>query len=476
MMDDPLGLRKNQAPISSEDDPLGLRGNVSTLQTPSGPQRSGLEKFFINYPRSFLNDVLIPLGKAVTEPSPFQRDPLNPEKKPIPLGEGLKAIGRDYWKSYVEEPGTTLTEHPARVTNDLATLLFPAAKLAQLGGATRAATALSTTADVLNPIGQAGLIAKGARKAISNTGIPESLFARSMKIPPGSLRQEGREQVINRMVREENLPLGKDTLSTMNKNIAGLDRDIAQTLDDLSQPSVGGMHQRAVSSLDFNDVSNALDRLKAKYKGRSNPKEIYDMIDEVKDQYLQHGFNNGGQISLADANRLKKGIYEEIQSYYNQRQKPETGRIGIKTKEEAQARAEVASTLRDGILSHPDVPPTLRANLEREAGLMNSRKWVERALNRGQNLDPVSLSGIAFGMLVGQYHVPAAIAYRLTTAQAVQSRIALGLKHGSESLRNVGSVVKPGVVYGSQVGRIQGNQEPQMERLGDRPPLSAFER
>ncbi len=278
---------------------------------------------------------------------------------------------------------------------------------------------------------------------IAKSTVPESIMSRTMKMPPGSLKAESREKVLETMVRQEKLPLGKKTLPKMNEMIAEIDDGIAKTLENIS--SQGG-------SIDANSMSRALDKLKTRFANRSNPKEYYDVIDSVKQDYISHSFVNRGQLSLSDAQKLKKGTYEEIQAYYGKLHKPETGRVGIKNDIEAQAKAEVAKTLRQEVLNHPDVPESIRKSMGKEAGLMNARKWVERAVNRGQNLDPINLSGMLFGVLV-EGGVSKAVAYRIAMSQPVMSRLAIGIAKVQPILSKIAPVAKEGLKAGYIYGK-----------------------
>lgn len=405
-----------------------------------------LTKGVRNLPKSVYEDVLKPAAKMITEPSPFMQDPEHPEKKPLGLMEAGKAIGKDYAQAYggVENIKRTIAEHPARVGLDVSTVLMPAAKLAQVGGLAKTAGALSTVADITNPIGTAGKVVSGVRKVIGSTGLPESLMARTAKIPPGSLRDTERTKVLKTLVRDEGIPLGKNTVAKMTDTIADLDTTISREINAAS---------RAGADMDVNRISTALDDLKRTYANRPKPQDYYDTIDAVKQDYLNHAFNNQGRISLEDAHALKKGTYAEIQDYYMKQQKPETGRVGIKTDVEAAGKAVAAKTLREEVLNNPAIPDSVKTMMKREAGLMNARKWVERATNRGGNLDPVGLSGMLFSVMV-EGGIPGAAAWRIATSQPVMSRIAIGLARGSKTMKVVGEVAKPGTVVAAQAERV----------------------
>lgn len=291
--------------------------------------------------------------------------------------------------------------------------------------------AISQAAELVNPITQASRLAAGGMNIVAKSRLPESIMGRTMKIPPAGLRDVERDRVLKTITREEKLPLGRWTAEKMTKMVGEIDNDISKTLSDLTQ--------KGAKEIDINIITTKLDDLKQSYKNRSNPQQYYDAIDSVKQNYLTHSFTNlvgaqasggtvtyKGGINLSQAHELKKGAYQEIQDYYMKRQRPETGRVGIQNQAEARAEATVAASLREAILSHPDVPRELRTKLSKEAGLMNARKWVERAVNRGENLDIISLSGMVFGLAVSS-HMPATLAWRVSMSQPVMSRLAIAL-------------------------------------------------
>ncbi len=366
---------------------------------------------------------------------------------------GFKKVGvaslpttAERWK----EPKKTLTEDPAGGYGMLADVSALTSGVGGLAGKTSTVGKIAGgVGEFTNPISWPGKVAKTGRELIGKTGIPESIYARSMKIPPGSLREENRASVINTLVRDEKLPLGKATRTEINSIVEEIDNGITNTLDNLS--STG-------SKFNIDTVSTALDNLKDNFNNRPNPKQYYNVIDKVKKDFIQHSFVNNGKITLSDAQALKKGTYTELEQYYAKGIKPETGRVGIKNDVEAAAKAKAASTLRNAILNNTDVPDSVRMDLSREAGLMAARKWVERAANRGQNLDPISLGGMAFGILV-EGGVPGAVAYKIATSQVVQSRLAIFLAHGSETLRKAGEIAKPVGLGSYQVGKIIGMEE-----------------
>ncbi len=432
-----------------------------------------VKKGITNIPSSLISDVAVPIYEAVRHPIRTAGAAINTAKglaimgSEAILGEKLpesvgslevgaskrypQAIGKEFSEAYggLENIKTTLAEHPARVVMDVSTLLGGTGAALKAGGLARTGGIVTKVGEIANPITVPTKLLSEARKIASKLGLPEEIYARAMKIPPGSLRQEDRAKVINTLVRNEELPLGKWTREKINIAVKDIDSKIQNTLDVLSTQG---------KSIDINTITNSLDNLKLEFKNRPNPQKYYNVIDRVKTEYINHAFNNNGQIKLSDAQALKKGTYTELENFYAKGAKPETGRVGIRNDIEAAAKAKAASTIRESILQHPDVPAEVRDLLSREAGLMQARKWVERAANRGANLDIASLGSMAFGILV-EHGVPAATAYRIATFPAVQSRLALFLAHGSETAQKVGDIVRTTSPSAFQAGRISMTQD-----------------
>jgi hypothetical protein len=345
----------------------------------------------------------------------------------------------------------TIATDPAGFAADISTILSGGGGVAARapGVVGKVGAAVRGVGEVINPLNMATAPVRELRTLVGKTNIPEEIYARTMKMPPGSLGEEGRAKVMQTLVREEKLPLGNETLSQINTITGELDEKITGVLKNLSAKG---------SEFGVNVVTNALDKLKNTYRNRPNPQPYYDAIDAVKQDYITHSFVNEGKISLIDAHDLKKGTYQEIQSYYMKGQRPETGRVGIQNDIDSASKAKAAATLRDTILKHPDVPASVKTDLSRQAGLMNARKWVERATNRGGNLDPVSLSGLMFGILV-EKGLPGVAAWRIATTQPVMSRLSLFLAHGSETGQAVGKFVRPAALGARGVDLI-GDREP----------------
>jgi hypothetical protein len=361
-----------------------------------------------------------------------------------PNEASTEAAGQ-YFGNRFGHPYETLKQDPVGMLADVSSVLSLAGMGERLPGVAGTISKLAKTgAELTNPITPVSKTVSALRQGIGATQIPEWMMGHTMKMPPGSVRDEIRGSILDTLVRKEGLPLTGKTLPQMNKTIGELDNGITSTLENLSS---------AGSEFDIDVVTKALDDLKGTYKNRPRPDHYNKVIDQVKDDYINHAFVNQGKINLSDATELKKGTYAEIENYYKKQQKPETGRAGIRNDVEATAKAKAAAALREAVLSHPDVPPEIRSTMAKEAGLLNARKWVERALNRGGNLDPINLSGMLFGALVDG-GLPGAIAYKIATSQTVMSRMAVTLARGSQKAAAVGRVAKPASLVEYQMNQI----------------------
>jgi hypothetical protein len=253
-------------------------------------------------------------------------NPMTPSVIPS-IVQGLKRGVYDPLKENLSNPSQIpsnmanyFQERPVASLLNLSAGLGLTGKLAQVGNLTKTANVLSRASNVVNPVTMATKPIAGLANVVAKTKIPESIYGRTMKMPPGSVRSEVQDKILNTMVREEKLPLGRATLPKMNQIIGELDNNINQSLKRISANG---------ATMDVQNIVAALDNLKKIYSNRPKPSRYNDIIDRVKQTYLDNSFNkaNGnpkisGKITLEDANQLKKGTYQEIQDYYKTYQKP----------------------------------------------------------------------------------------------------------------------------------------------------------
>jgi hypothetical protein len=346
--------------------------------------------------------------------------------------------------------------------------LFMVSGALGLGGKVSKVSSLTQAAETLNPI---SIVLKASESLLKKplTSLGESLYARVLKIPPGRLNQAVRQEVTQNLIKE-GLPLNKNTVNKINNIVFRLEESISGGIENASK---GG------TKININSAINNLNNLKLKYKNTLSPETYYKAIDNAKIELINHDFMDKvikskitltpstildqygkpimipkiqnikvptGTVDIALSHQLKKGVYKELQKFYMDRNRPAAGtQLGNRLQAGNEAKAEIAKTLRQEILDNPDVPSYVKRDLRREAGLVNAKKWVELATNRGGNHDPISLGGMAFGIMVDK-GLPSAAAWRIAMSQPSVSRLAIlsdriGRKSGF--LFNIGAEIAP---------------------------------
>lgn len=472
-------LVKPEGPPQTEEQGF-VSKTISNIPKSGYEFGKGMVSAIIHPAQTIENIVGLPKGLGMYIDKKLGRK-LTPEQEFY--AEKAETVGNFYADRYGgwENLKKTISEDPVGFAADLSVVAGGTGAALKAGGLTKAASVAGKVSQITNPAAWPGEIVGGVRKTVGATKIPESLYARTMKIPPGSLRIEDRESIINTLVRKEKLGLDAGTRDKLNNIIGEIESEIKPALERISQKG---------AELNMQMVYTELDKLKSRFANRSDAKHAFGLIDEVKRDYMEHDFVTKTLASplkertnplfkeaepwketkpevlsreafLDKAQEMKKGLYGQLETYYKKGAMPETGRVGIKNDIEAAGMAKVASTLREGILSHPDTPAWMKTKLEREAGAMMARKWVERAANRGGNLDPMSLGAMAFG-IASEGGIPAATAYKIATSQSILSRLALLIAHGSKTTQGIGKVARPASLGTAQAGRIS-QLTPQME-------------
>ena len=232
----------------------------------------------------FLKNMVQPLLHPIGTGKALGKTGMGFIEKLIPGDQGHEQFADSMLNYFTERYGgmdkflKTVQNDPVGFAADLSTVFGGAGTALQaskIGLLSKAGKVASTAGKVLNPVTAPFEAAGGVRTLLSKTELPESIYARTMKMPPGSLGEEGRASVLQTLVREEKLPLGKNTLFKVNQIIKDTDKKIGDTLEALSQQG---------AQVDINVVVNALDDLKTAYKNRPNPQPYYDAIDAVKQE------------------------------------------------------------------------------------------------------------------------------------------------------------------------------------------------
>ncbi len=74
--------------------------------------------------------------------------------------------------------------------------------------------------------------------------------------------------------------------------------------------------------------------------------------------------------------------------------------------------------------------------------MLKARRWVERATNRGGNIDIPKLQAIMFGLLT-ESGIPGAVGLHAVLSQPVMTQFAIWLKKGSQTIQKLGDVATP---------------------------------
>ncbi len=398
-------------------------------------------------------------------------NPLNLAKEIYGLGSSfLSHLGKRW-----ADPKNTLMNDPAGaygMLGDVSMATGGAGSLARTTGMQGLAKGLQAASGVTNPVGIPGNIVKGVRKGVAATGLPERIWESQLKIPPSELSQVRREGVIGTLSEGKAGRLGGGTVNRMTQIIEGLDKDIEGIIQSATRPGV--------NDVSFSVISKALDDLKLTYRNHPHANQIVDAIDGIKQTFREHEFvaqtkmsplkpitqaqvPPGGSLNiqrqvtpwqqttpqtidwnipLSDAHQLKKGAYQEIVNWYKKSEKAETGKIGIRNDYESVATDAGARAIKDAILNSPDIPDIVKSKLSQEAEMLKARRWVERATNRGGNIDIPKLQAIMFGLLT-ESGIPGAVGLHAVLSQPVMTQFAIWLKKGSQTIQKLGDVATP---------------------------------
>lgn len=263
-----------------------------------------------------------------------------------------------------------------------------------------------------------------------------SMVGRALKIPPKQANVPTRAKAVRSLIAED-LGLSERGLTKAIKKIDELDNQVSAAI---KEASMGG------ESVNVQVLVDRLDALKPKFANRANPKEYYHIIDQVKTEIATHPYTvtvgDEIRIPLQKAHELKKGLYQEIDSYYVNITSSEPKKIAA-AQTESVAKSAVANSLREEILNNPLIPKDVASKLSREAGLMNSKKWINRAVARAGNHDIITFNDVLLGTLVNA-GIPKTIGIRILRSPRVQARIGILLSQLGK--RSVGKAVQYGTL------------------------------
>lgn len=370
---------------------------------------------------------------------------INPSPEESAAWDSVKGFYSQRYGS-VEGAKKAIAEDPVGVLSDASTLLTAgggalkgAASLAGKAGQARTAAALgsagkmaSKAGGLLDPMSIAVSPLSGARKMLGSEtlGLPENLYKRAAKIPPGSVSQEGVNAIARTATREipGGLPISSGTITD---KIPAILRESGDAIDSILADATA-----AGGQVDVVNVLTRLDELKSNPKVRKSPyyKDYVADIDAMQQRLLSHpDVAGGGMIDLKTAHELKKGAYAELDSWYANKGKPESGRTPLTKDIDAASIDKWATSLRDAILADPNVPPAMAQALKKQSAVLAARPWIERAISRTGNINPLDMTSILVGMASGG-GLASAAAYRFATFPGVMSRGAIWMAQGAPKI------------------------------------------
>lgn len=232
----------------------------------------------------------------------------------------------------------------------------------------------------------------------------------ALKIPPTQAKGKVADQVVDTVIKE-NLRVGEGGIAKAK----GVIRSIEDKMDNLLTKSG--------SEIDVNEFGKAIDSIKSKFKYSSNPQAQYSVLDAVKQEALNHPSVVNGKLPIAEAQKLKKGLYQELKGFYSNLQGL-APKQAMASNAESVGKATWAESIRKNIMSDPSIPPEATDWLKREANVVNALRWIERRANVAANMDPITFNDVLLGGLIRE-GVPYAVAARVLRMPSVLSQVGI---------------------------------------------------
>ncbi len=249
-----------------------------------------------------------------------------------------------------------------------------------------------------------GVASKGGRGMVRS----------ALKIPPTQASRKSAEGAIDTIIKE-NLRVGQGGLDKATNAVKAIEGEIDSILD------------ASTGKIQVSDIISSLDNLKQSdsIKYSSDPAAAAKIIDNLKNKVTSHPASQFGWMFADEAQKLKKGIYRELDRFYSNSQGL-TPNKAIASNVESVGKAAWAESLKEQILKSPDIPAEVADKLSRESGILNAKRWIQRRANVAANMDPITFNDVLLGSLVRE-GVPAAVAMRALRSPAVQSQIGIYL-------------------------------------------------
>jgi hypothetical protein len=210
------------------------------------------------------------------------------------------------------------------------------------------------------------LLGKGASKVLSK--LPENAWSQILKQSPTEVAKNPK---LAQQVAEAGVT--GLTRKSLSKQFSGLIQDVEVKLDDLLQNKQGNILTQ--------NVAKYLDELKGAYSQIPGETGAVNIIDNIASDLLKRGKT----ITVQDANKLKRGIYQLVEKSYGK---------GLL---EAPAKVEAQKILASGLKQEIEkLIPEVRGLNKQQAVYLQAKKAIDKAITRTSGK---GIAGSGIGML-----------------------------------------------------------------------------
>lgn len=314
----------------------------------------------------------------------------------IPGEQRNEAQGRAFLKFWSDRYGgvdalkRTIATDPAGFMMDASSVLGGggaalklAGKVPGLAGAAKVGAALTAAGDAVNPLTLAGKGVVAAKNAIP-AAVPQKMYQSALKMS-------------TTLTPKERLARTKTGLEAGILPTPGGVEKVGKIITDLNdRVSKLILQNGSRGKIGVDVLIDRLEDLKKQYSQFPDPAPYRKAIEKLQDALID---NQGNELTLSAAQKLKQNTYKEIKQAYERNIK--SGQDALDTGAEATRRA-LASQLREEIQKLVPEVGALNAEESRFIGLQES---IERAASRVANRDIIGIgtpiAGVAGGVVTG---------------------------------------------------------------------------
>jgi hypothetical protein len=338
---------------------------------------------------------------------------------------------KDFYKNRyggLENIKETVATDPVGAGADLAGILMAGGGLARLGGAgaklgalERVGMATQKAGAAIEPVSLAMRGVGMAGKAIPKA-IPRKMFSSAAKFST-ALNDAERARLTETALKNKITP----TVSGVNK--------VNNQISEINK-KISGMIDKSVITkdsrmLNVNELFNDFESLRKEAMANSaKPMDEVRQINRIEKQVREaNKILERENLSPADAQKLKQGIYKDIGKYYSQFNNSPAS---------AKAQKSIARAAKEYI---EDIIPEIKQLNQQEGELIELRDAIQKSANRISNRDifgiGMPIKGTAGGAVGGVPGAAAGIVIGVLDTPGVKSKLAIAL----EKLRSKG--IKP---------------------------------